>query len=115
MATIVLVHGIAQEQEAADTLESEWVPALAGGVRTAGYPNIADRIQRDRATKDTIDARMAFYGALYRKSDQQGDDPGEFSAEESAIAQALAVDWLARAATQASRPDERATAFRELA
>ena len=31
MATIVLVHGIAQEQKSADTLEEEWLPDLAGG------------------------------------------------------------------------------------
>ena len=37
MATIVLVHGIAQEQKSADTLEEEWLPDLAGGVRAAGF------------------------------------------------------------------------------
>lgn len=115
MATIVLVHGIAQEQEAADTLEAEWVPALAGGVRTAGYPAIADRIRRDRAANDTIEARMAFYGALYLKLGLQGGGPGEFSPDEAVMAEALAVQWLERAAAQASRPTERTTAARELA
>jgi hypothetical protein len=37
MADIVLVHGIAHELDSADTIEKEWVPALAGGVRTAGF------------------------------------------------------------------------------
>jgi hypothetical protein len=43
------------------------VPALAGGVRTSGYRAIADRIRRDPAAKDTIEACMSFYGSLYLK------------------------------------------------
>ncbi|MBV8095822.1 MAG: hypothetical protein JO110_21845 [Acetobacteraceae bacterium] len=49
MAEVVLVHGIAQEQKTADGLETEWLPALAGGIRIAGYDAIADRIWRDRS------------------------------------------------------------------
>jgi hypothetical protein len=63
MATIVLVHGIAQEQKSADTLEEEWLPDLAGGVRTADFPEIADRLYRARFGPGGIEARMAFYGA----------------------------------------------------
>lgn len=111
MATIVLVHGIAQEQEAADTLESEWLPALAGGVRAAGYPAIADCLWRDRA----IEVRMAFYGSRYRRPDQQGEDPGDLHEAEATLAEQLAIEWLERAAQQASRPREKATAGRELA
>ena len=37
MATIVFVHGIAQQQLPADSLEKDWIPALAGGVRKAGF------------------------------------------------------------------------------
>ena len=69
MATIVLVHGIAQEQKSADTLEEEWLPNLAGGVRTAGFPEIADRLYRLRSGPDGIDTRMAFYGDLFLKAD----------------------------------------------
>jgi hypothetical protein len=111
MATIVLVHGIAQEQKAADTLESEWLPALAGGVRLAEYPEIADRLWRDRA----IDVRMAFYGSQFLKRDQQGEDPGNLDEAEAALAEQLAMEWLERAAEQASRPQDKATAARELA
>ena len=68
MATIVLVHGIAQEQKSADTLEEEWLPDLAGGVRTAGFPEIADRLYRLRSGPDGIDARMAFYGDLFLRA-----------------------------------------------
>src|SRR4051794_30474766 len=111
MATIVLVHGIAQEQEAADTLESEWLPALAGGVRAAGYPAIADCLWRDRA----IAVRMAFYGGRDRRPDQQGEDPGDLDEAEATLAELLAVEWLERAAERALRPREKATAVRELA
>ncbi|SDY37283.1 hypothetical protein SAMN05421504_105332 [Amycolatopsis xylanica] len=91
MARIVLVHGIAQEQKSADTLEAEWLPSLAGGVRTAGYPEVADRLWRDGPG----DARMAFYGDVFAKTDQQGS-ADELDDEE--LAAALAAEWLARAA-----------------
>ena len=55
MAMIVLVHGIALEQKSADMLEAEWLPALAGGVRNAGFPATADRLWRDRAGPGGID------------------------------------------------------------
>jgi hypothetical protein len=41
-----IVHGIDQQQKSADTLESEWLPALAGGIRNAGFPDVADQIWR---------------------------------------------------------------------
>ena len=61
MARIVLVHGIAQEQKSADTLEAEWLPSLAGGVRLAGDAALADTLWRDARPGS---ARMAFYGDL---------------------------------------------------
>src|SRR6266567_5988812 len=99
MATIVLVHGIAQEQKSADTLEEEWLPDLAGGVRTAGFPEIADRLYRLRSGPDGIDTRMAFYGDLFLRGDQQGLEPEEPSRPEHALAEELAVGWPARAAS----------------
>src|SRR5437762_336624 len=48
MAAIVLVHGIAQEQRSADSLEKDWIPDLAGGIRKAGFSDLADRLGRDR-------------------------------------------------------------------
>ena len=77
MAEIVLVHGIDQQQKSADKLESEWLPSLAGGVRAAGFPDVADRIWRAPAV-GRIETRMAFYGDLFLAPGQQGDDPGEF-------------------------------------
>ena len=106
MATIVLVHGIAQEQKSADTLEEEWLPDLAGGVRTAGFPEIADRLYRLRSGPDGIDTRMAFYGDLFLRGDQQGLEPEELSRAEQALAEQLAMEWTARAASQVDRREE---------
>jgi hypothetical protein len=115
VAVIVLVHGIAQEQSGADALEGKWLPALAGGVRTAGFPIIADRLWRDRAAPNGIDTRMAFYGDLFLRPGQQGLYPGPLSDTEVALAEQLAEVWLERAAERASQPQEKIIAVRELA
>ena len=115
MATIVLVHGIAQEQKSADTLEEEWLPDLAGGVRTAGFPEIADRLYRLRSGPDGIDTRMAFYGDLFLRGDQQGLEPEEFSRPEQALAEQLAMEWTARAASRSADKKSRRAASQELA
>ncbi|HMR03138.1 MAG TPA: hypothetical protein PKA43_07190 [Candidatus Competibacter phosphatis] len=115
MAAIILVHGIAQEQRTADALEAEWLPALAGGVRLAGFPELADRLWRTGGMPGTIDARMAFYGHLFLKADQQGSGMDEMDEAASTLAEPLAREWLARAARQASRDNERRTAAQELA
>jgi hypothetical protein len=115
MATIVLVHGIAQEQKSADTLEEEWLPDLAGGVRTAGFPEIADRLYRLRAGPDGIDTRMAFYGDLFLRGGQQGLEPEELSAPERALAEQLATEWTARAASRSTDNRSRQAASQELA
>jgi hypothetical protein len=115
MPRIVLVHGIAQEQKTADGLETEWLPALAGGIRVAGYPEIADRVWRDRSGPRGIDARMAFYGHLFLRPGQQGDEPGELTEEEEALADKVGREWLSRAATRASKPAVQRVASSELA
>ncbi|WP_410641719.1 hypothetical protein [Amycolatopsis sp. lyj-346] len=110
MARIVLVHGIAQEQKSADSLEAEWLPALAGGVRTAGHPGLADRLWRAARPGE---ARMAFYGDVFAARGQQGADDvlGE---TEWPFAAVLAEEWLARAAVSASRESDQETARHEL-
>jgi hypothetical protein len=115
MATVVLVHGIAQEQKSADTLEEEWLPDLAGGVRTAGFPEIADRLYRLRSGPDGIDTRMAFYGDLFLKGDQQGLGPAELSPPERALAERLAMEWTVRAASRSADEKSRRAAEQELA
>ena len=79
MAVIVLVHGIDQQQKSADMLESQWLPALAGGIRTAGFPDIADRIWCATGTPGAIETHMAFYGSLFLTPGQQGDEPRPFT------------------------------------
>jgi hypothetical protein len=54
-----MILGIAHEQMAADVLEEVWLPALAGGVRTAGFSRIADLLWRDKHSANVIDGRMA--------------------------------------------------------
>lgn len=115
MAEIILVHGIDQQQQTADTLEREWIPALAGGVRAAGFPTIADRIWRDATKPGGIETRMAAYGHLFLTPGQQGDDSGDFSGEEAKLAETLALEWLNRAATQATKKVIQQDARRELA
>jgi hypothetical protein len=115
MAVIILVHGIAQEQEAADKLEEAWLPSLAGGVREGGFPIVADRIWRDRSGTDGIEARMAFYGRLFLKAGRQGSAPDVLEPDAAAFADALALEWIERSANRSSSADERRTAEIELA
>lgn len=110
MAEVVLVHGIAQEQKSADGLEAEWLPSLAGGVRVTGHPELADRLWRTR----DVDVRMAFYGDLFLAKDQQGE-AAELTAAEWEFAERLGLEWLRRAAEDASRETDRLVAERELA
>lgn len=115
MAEIVLVHGMAQEQETADSLEQTWLPALAGGIRTAGYGDLADRIWRNHHSEGSIDVRMAAYGDLFTTPDAQGSDDGldALDPEELTLAESLAAEWLNRAAGRADHPDHE-IAVREL-
>ncbi len=115
MAQIVLVHGIAQEQRSADELEAEWLPALAGGLRIAGYPDLADGLWRERPVEGGIEARMAFYGNIFLRPGRMGLDPGELTPEQQVLAEQLAHDWLQRAARDASDPRQRHEAAMELA
>lgn len=111
MATIVLVHGIAQEQAAADTLEAQWLPGLAGGVRNHGDNELADRLWRNGLPGD-ISTRMAFYGNQFLAEGAQGTTAGDLNDEQLALMEQLAEEWLATAAEYASDQRDRATAQR---
>jgi hypothetical protein len=115
MTAIVLVHGIAQEQRSADDLEAEWLPALAGGLRAAGYGQLADRLWRIQGGPGAIEVRMAFYGGRFLRPGIQGLDPDRLTQEEQLIAEQLARAWLQRAAWDTTDPRERSTAQVELA
>jgi hypothetical protein len=107
-----LVHGIAQEQKSADMLEAEWLPSLAGGVRAAGHPDLADTLWRD-ARPGECETRMAFYGGVFAKAGQQGS-ADELDDAEWAVAEVLAEEWLTRVAESATRPSEQTRARRDL-
>jgi hypothetical protein len=113
MATVVLVHGIAQEQKTADGLEAEvWLPALAGGIREAGRPELADRIRGFDAA-NRIDVRMAFYGALYLERGAQGatgPNLADLPDDQVEMLEQLAASWLSNAADYADDPRDQATA-----
>ncbi|MBF6096814.1 hypothetical protein IU510_01815 [Nocardia cyriacigeorgica] len=113
MATIVLVHGIAQEQYSADTLEAAWLPALAGGVRNSGDHGLADLLSRHPAG-GRIDTRMAYYGDLFLSAGAQGpsSDPGDEATAE--LTERLARALLENAAAFAADPRDRAEAARRL-
>ncbi|WP_040781130.1 hypothetical protein [Nocardia pneumoniae] len=110
MATIVLVHGIAQEQESADTLEARWLPGLAGGVRNHGAPDLADRLWRNGSPGD-ISTRMAFYGNQFLAEGAQGTGT-ELDDAQLDLMEALAAEWLATATVHAGDARDRATARR---
>lgn len=114
MATIVLIHGIAQEQRGADALEAEWLPSLASGVRTANFPELADAIWRSNRP-GSVETRMAFYGDLFLTAGKQGAGAPELSPEAAALAEQLAEEWLRRAAKRSGDPVDRAEAARQLA
>jgi hypothetical protein len=111
MAHVVLVHGIGQEQLSADSLEKDWIPALAGGIRNAGYGAVADGIWRSETAGRRI--RMAFYGDLFLKPDVQGEATPSEGDEE--LSEELAEIWLERAARRGMEDSERRIAERELA
>ncbi len=110
MARIVLVHGIAQQQRSADYLEHEWLPSLAGGIRTAGHPDLADRLWPIQPADRW--ARMAFYGNLFLTPDQQGHTIGLTDAQ-SEVADEIALDWLTNA-LDSTRIRDAGTARQEL-
>ncbi|MEU1407879.1 alpha/beta hydrolase [Streptomyces sp. NPDC005728] len=111
MASIVLVHGIAQEQLSADDLESDWLPSLAGGVRNAGHPGLADQLWPLRPDVPRP-ARMAFYGNLFLSPDQQGADT-ELDSEQLDTADEIAFQWLTNA-LDSTRPKDAGSARWEL-
>lgn len=120
MAAIVLVHGIAQEQYSADSLEADWLPALAGGVRNSGDPETADQLWRhSTAEPGGLGVRMAHYGDLFLTDGAQGSGAGS-DAEKAGeatldLAEGFALRILRNAAEAADDPRDRAEAARRLA
>lgn len=117
MSTIVLVHGIAQEQLSADSLENNWLPALAGGVRNSGHPDLADRLWRGARAGD-IDVRLAYFGDLFLRGGAQGSagsSQADLDDDSEELVELLAIAWLKNAATHANDSHDRNEAVRQLA
>ncbi|MEU0505274.1 hypothetical protein [Nocardia sp. NPDC005998] len=112
MAAIVLVHGIAQEQYGADLLEAQWLPALAAGVRAAGYGELADQLWR-ASRPGALEVRMAFYGNAFLAPGAQGGS-GPVDDEDGEFTERIAEAWLATAAGQAADQRDRLEAQRYL-
>lgn len=113
MPHIVLVHGIGQTQQSADTLETEWLPALAGGIRLAGDPVLADRLTNRPATGG-IEVRMAFYGNQFLHPDAQGPAGTSNPPDLQELAHAYAINILRTAEQHAPDARDRYDAAREM-
>ena len=107
MPTILLIHGIAQEQKSADLLEAQWLPALAGGLRNAGYGSQADRLLLARGSPGRIEVRMAFYGDLFLRPGAMG--AADVAPSDDEGAEALADAWLQALAAHSA--DSRVQAY----
>jgi hypothetical protein len=114
MAQVVMVHGISHQLDAVDTIRAEWQPALAGGVRNAGFDTLADRLSPDSRSEDRFAVGVAFYGELFRQAGQMGDGTEELPLDLQACADELALAYLKRAA-QAQDAELKRAAEEELA
>jgi len=112
VAEIVFVHGIANEQSSADLLEGSWKAQTAGGLRAAGFPELADRVSRDRSLPGAIDCRMAFYGNLFLKPGGQGAGEELSDPRYLQLADELAMEWLENVASRATLDEDRWDAAR---
>ncbi|MCQ4041515.1 GPI inositol-deacylase [Streptantibioticus rubrisoli] len=90
MSRIVLVHGIAQQVKGAESLLTDWFPALSDGLALAG-----GQVDRD-------DVAMAFYGDLFRPAGHRGLAVPELDASdvEDGIERELLLLWWESAARQ---------------
>ena len=91
MARIVCVHGIAQQFKGANTLLSEWYPALADGAERAGTKVAAE------------DVEMAFYGDLFRPEGHRSVGLPPYGADD--VAEGLERDLLRALWEEAARSD----------
>jgi hypothetical protein len=99
-------------------LESDWLPALAGGVANSGNQQLADRIWRAGSHGD-IDIRMAYYGTPFLDPGAQGEgdvdlDTAALPAEAEQLTEELAEAWLQAAAESATDPSDQRQAQKQL-
>ena len=96
MNDIVLVHGIAQQYKGAQSLLSDWYPALCDGLSATRTRLDADRVA------------VAFYGDLFRPSGHRGI--GAIDLEASDVADGLESELLAAWWQAAAQQESRVTA-----
>ncbi|MGV9455128.1 hypothetical protein [Streptomyces sp. NPDC003635] len=91
MTRVVLVHGIAQQYKGAETLLTDWFPALRDGMAPLG-------ITRD-------DVTMAFYGDLFRPVGHRASGDPELDATDvqEGLERELLLAWWQAAAEVESR------------
>lgn len=109
---IVFVHGVGQQRwESGHALLSEsWLPALQNGVHAAGRDDVAPRLE-------AATVAMVFYSRLFVERGAMGADDslGDLDDEAADIAEALAREWIDRAANRAEDPGLGRDAQRALA
>ncbi|WP_405515344.1 hypothetical protein [Streptomyces canus] len=116
MAEIVLVHGIDHEQSVAWDLESDWLSAMAQGLTGIGREDLATSLWQ-RGVPGSTDARMAFYGDVFRSAEGEGLTPEEQREIQRRLDvrdEATARHVLLNAATRSTDPVQREIAEREL-
>ena len=114
MTDLILVHGVNHQQDGADAIEARWLPCLASGVRTAGFPEIADRLTAHAPAETRFRCRAAYYGNLFTTPGIMG--AGEtLTPVETILAEQIAREWLERAAADAPSKRDREAAAGELA
>lgn len=114
MTQILMIHGIGQQQETADTLEAALMPALSGGIRIAGFAEEADRLRLPPGRPERIEARVAFYGDLFLAKGSQGEGMQDLDPDQQGLADALAIEMLENVAARSRRAQARVVAEREL-
>lgn len=94
LGRVVFVHGVAQQNRDPESLREGWRASLnrgLGAVVEAGSP----------VALATDDVRMAFWGRLFVPAGAQGPaeaDPAQWDSATRAVAEELALEWLAHAA-----------------
>lgn len=108
MANVVMIHGIAQENNRAEVLENEWRSALAAGVVTSGAADVGGRIGSASQRSNAVDVRMAYYGDLFIEQGAQGDGSrlDHLDAQERALAKEIAKEWIHRASSRGTLRDK---------
>jgi hypothetical protein len=101
MASIVGVHGIAQELKGPNVLKEKWLPALKDGLTLAGSADLLSG----------LDFTIAFYGDLFREQGDKSLDLPPYTPEDvdSEFQKALLETWWSEAARiddEVPGPDE---------